>query len=35
LDPRDVVESILEGHPHLTMPGTSIEVLEVIPIADI
>jgi hypothetical protein len=25
------VESILEGHPHLQMPGSSIEVLEVIP----
>jgi hypothetical protein len=25
------VESILEGHPHLEVPGSSIEVLEVIP----
>ena len=25
------VETILDGHPHLTMPGASIEVLEVIP----
>ena len=25
----------LEGHPHLTMPGSSIEVLEIIPIGDI
>ena len=31
----DEVESILEGHPHLTMPGTSIEVMEIIPIGDI
>jgi hypothetical protein len=30
----DEVESILEGHPHLTMPGTSIEVLEIIPMGD-
>jgi hypothetical protein len=29
----DEVETILDGHPHLTMPGASIEVLEVIPIA--
>ena len=29
------VESILFGHPHLAMPGASIEVLEIIPIADI
>ena len=28
------VETILEGHPHLSMAGNSIEVLEVIPIAD-
>jgi len=26
------IETILDGHPHLTMPGASIEVLEVIPI---
>ena len=29
------VESILEGHPHLTMHGASIEVLEIIPMGDI
>jgi len=29
------VESLLEGHPHLAMPGASIEILELIPIADI
>jgi hypothetical protein len=28
------VETILDGHPHLAMPGGSIEVLELIPIAD-
>ncbi len=27
----DEVETLLDGHPHLTMPGASIEVLEVIP----
>jgi hypothetical protein len=27
------VETILNGHPHLGMPGASIEVLEVIPIS--
>jgi hypothetical protein len=31
----DEVESILDGHPHLTMPGASIEVMEIIPIGDI
>ena len=31
----DEVESILEGHPHLAMPGTSIEVLEIIPVGDL
>ena len=31
----DEVESILFGHPHLSMPGASIEVLEIIPIGDI
>lgn len=25
------VETLLDGHPHLAMPGASIEVLEVIP----
>ena len=25
------VETILEGHPHLSMPGASVEVLEFIP----
>jgi hypothetical protein len=28
------VETLLNGHPHLTMPGASIEVLELIPIGD-
>ena len=28
----DEVETILEGHPHLQLPGASIEVLEVTPI---
>jgi hypothetical protein len=28
----DEVGTLLDGHPHLTMPGASIEVLEVIPI---
>lgn len=28
----DEVETILEGHPHLKMPGASIEVLEFTPI---
>ena len=28
----DEVETILEGHPHLQIPGASIEVLEVTPI---
>jgi hypothetical protein len=31
----DEVDTILEGHPHLSMPGNSIEVLEVVPIEDI
>jgi hypothetical protein len=31
----DEVETILDGHPHLAMPGGSIEVFELIPIADI
>jgi hypothetical protein len=31
----DEVETLLDGHPHLSMPGASIEVLELIPIADI
>ena len=30
----DEVETLLDGHPHLAMPGASIEVLEIIPIAD-
>ena len=30
----DEVQTILFGHPHLTMPGNSIEVFEIIPIAD-
>jgi len=29
------IETILDGHPHLTMPGASIEVLEIIPIEDL
>lgn len=28
------VETILDGHPHLSMPDASIEVLEVIPIGE-
>ena len=31
----DEVETILDGHPHLSMPGGSIEILELIPIEDI
>jgi hypothetical protein len=31
----DEVETLLNGHPHLAMPGSSIEVLEVIPMEDI
>jgi hypothetical protein len=31
----DQVESILFGHPHLNMPGASIEVFEIIPIGDL
>jgi hypothetical protein len=30
----DEVDTILEGHPHLTMPEFSIEVLEIVPIED-
>ena len=30
----DEVETILDGHPHLTMPGSSVEVFELIPIGD-
>jgi hypothetical protein len=30
----DEVGTLLDGHPHLTMPGASIEVLEVIPVED-
>lgn len=29
------VETLLDGHPHLARPGSSIEVLEVIPMEDI
>lgn len=29
------IESILKGHPHLATPGSSIEILEIIPIADL
>lgn len=28
------VETILDGHPHLSMPGNSIEVLEFLPMGD-
>ncbi|HEY1665013.1 MAG TPA: hypothetical protein VGG54_04925 [Trebonia sp.] len=31
----DEVETILDGHPHLTMPGASVEVLEIIPMDDL
>ena len=31
----DEVETILFGHPHLSMPGASIEVLEIVPIPDL
>ena len=31
----DEVKTLLDGHPHLTMPGASIEVLELIPIGDL
>jgi hypothetical protein len=30
----DEVETILDGHPHLATPGGSIEVLELVPIAE-
>lgn len=30
----DEVGTLLDGHPHLAMPGGSIEVLELIPIED-
>lgn len=30
----DEIETILDGHPHLSMPENSIEVLEIVPIAD-
>lgn len=30
----DEVGTILDGHPHLAMPGASIEVLELIPVAE-
>lgn len=29
------VETVLTGHPHLTMPGASVEVLEMIPMGDL
>jgi hypothetical protein len=29
------VETILDGNPHLTMPGASVEVLEIIPMEDL
>ncbi len=31
----DEVRTLLDGHPHLTMPGASVEVLELIPVADL
>ncbi len=31
----DEVETILDGHPHLTMPGASVEVMEIIPMGDL
>jgi len=31
----DEVDTILDGHPHLQMPGASIEVLEFIPMSDL
>jgi hypothetical protein len=31
----DEVETILDGHPHLAMPGASVEVLEIIPMGDL
>ena len=29
------VETVLDGHPHLTMPGASIEIMEIVPVGDI
>jgi len=29
------VETILDGNPHLSMPGASVEVLEIIPMEDL
>ena len=31
----DEIETLLDGHPHLTMPGASVEVMEIIPIGDL
>lgn len=31
----DEVETLLDGHPHLTTPGASIEILELIPVEDL
>ena len=31
----DEVETILDGHPHLAMPGASVEVMEIIPMGDL
>jgi hypothetical protein len=31
----DEVKTLLDGHPHLAMPGSSIEVLEVISVEEI
>jgi hypothetical protein len=30
----DEVETLLDGHPHLATPGGSIEVLELVPVAE-
>jgi hypothetical protein len=31
----DEIDTILDGHPHLHLPGGSIEVLELIPLGDL
>ena len=31
-DSRERIEALLRGHPHLKMPGASIDVLEALPI---
>jgi hypothetical protein len=30
----DEIDTILDGHPHLSMPESSIEVLEIVPMED-